>query len=526
MLFHKRWTAPLTYKPIVLLCFLTSRDLDSHIDLFVHVISACCWLVLANNSNSSRMSSVISEVNKEQAEACASRGLRALAEGDFETAARLLAKAQRLHDLGPSVSASLAEARARLGGGSAGDSPMPSPTSPPSARSSGTTAGAAAPSSAGGSAGDGLRFRGTPSAGSSGAAAPASSGAASAGGSAAAAAAAARRAAQRGSGGGGSGATASAASGGASTRPYTPEQAAFVRKLKGAKDFYELLGVPRDADEDTIKRAYKKIALKIHPDKNTAPGAEEAFKRLANSQTVLLDPQARAHHDRYGEVGPAGSGGGGGGAGAPSPFHQGRGGHPFHFHGGGGDIDPSEIFNMFFQGGFNGMPQGGGVFRGPGGAAFRTGAMPGMRPRGAAPAQNQQNDQGISLRHLMSFLPMIIFLLFQFINLPTNPEPNVSSLWQPSQTQSHQFRVETSLRDTKDADNGLPYFVTRNVREHFNFQSGLRRSIEEEVLRDYSEKFRNSCRTEKRCEKLKRYFPAEYAHLFPSEGGEGGSTSL
>jgi hypothetical protein len=180
---------------------------------------------------------------------------------------------------------------------------------------------------------------------------------------------------------------------------------------------------------------------------------------------------------------------------------------------------------MFFQGGFNGMPQGGGVFRGPGGAAFRTGAMPGMRPRGAAPAQNQQNDQGISLRHLMSFLPMIIFLLFQFINLPTNPEPTVSSLWHLSQTESHQIRFETRERDTVDAENGLPYFVLRNVREHFSFQPGLRKRIEEEVLSGYREKYRNLCRFEKRCENLKKYFPTEYAY-FPSEGGEGGSTSL
>lgn len=52
----------------------------------------------------------------------------------------------------------------------------------------------------------------------------------------------------------------------------------FLHRIKRCKDFYEILGVQKDASEDELKRSYRKLALKFHPDKNHAPGATEAFK--------------------------------------------------------------------------------------------------------------------------------------------------------------------------------------------------------------------------------------------------------
>ncbi|MER8014062.1 J domain-containing protein [Streptomyces griseoluteus] len=68
-----------------------------------------------------------------------------------------------------------------------------------------------------------------------------------------------------------------------------------------ARDFYEVLGVPRDADRDEIQRAYRKLARTYHPDVNKDPAAEERFKEVNEAFSVLSDPDQRARYDRFGE---------------------------------------------------------------------------------------------------------------------------------------------------------------------------------------------------------------------------------
>jgi molecular chaperone DnaJ len=67
-------------------------------------------------------------------------------------------------------------------------------------------------------------------------------------------------------------------------------------------DLYELLGVPRDADADTIKRAYRRLARQLHPDVNPDPATQERFKEVSRAYEVLSDPQKRAAYDRGGDV--------------------------------------------------------------------------------------------------------------------------------------------------------------------------------------------------------------------------------
>ncbi len=73
-------------------------------------------------------------------------------------------------------------------------------------------------------------------------------------------------------------------------------------------DYYELLGVSRDADADTLKRAYRRLARQYHPDVNKDPGAEDRFKEIGRAYEVLSDPQARARYDQFGEAGLGGAG--------------------------------------------------------------------------------------------------------------------------------------------------------------------------------------------------------------------------
>lgn len=72
------------------------------------------------------------------------------------------------------------------------------------------------------------------------------------------------------------------------------------------RDFYEVLGVPRDADEKQIKDAFRQLALKYHPDRNKKPDAEEKFKEIAGAYAVLSDPKKRAQYDSGGFAGVAG----------------------------------------------------------------------------------------------------------------------------------------------------------------------------------------------------------------------------
>jgi len=123
------------------------------------------------------------------------------------------------------------------------------------------------------------------------------------------------------------------------------------QKKAARKDYYKILGVPKDADENQIKKAYKKAALQWHPDKNceseeSKKKAEKMFKDIGEAYAVLSDAQKRRRYDL---------------------------GEDLETEGGMGDVDVSQIFSMFFGGGRGGMggtggsPFGGGHFHGGGG---------------------------------------------------------------------------------------------------------------------------------------------------------------
>jgi molecular chaperone DnaJ len=75
-----------------------------------------------------------------------------------------------------------------------------------------------------------------------------------------------------------------------------------------AGDYYEILGVSRDAGKDDIKRAYRRMARQYHPDVNKQPGAEDRFKEINRAYEVLSEPETRARYDRFGEAGVSGAG--------------------------------------------------------------------------------------------------------------------------------------------------------------------------------------------------------------------------
>ncbi|XP_046576033.1 dnaJ homolog subfamily B member 4-like [Haliotis rubra] len=135
------------------------------------------------------------------------------------------------------------------------------------------------------------------------------------------------------------------------------------------KDYYKILNVAKGASDEDIKKGYRKMALKYHPDKNKSPGAEEKFKEIAEAYEVLSDPKKKEIYDKYGEEGlKGGMHSGGTSAGQGGTYH-------YSFHG-----NPHETFRMFFgdenpfgsffSSGFGGSsmrPPGFGHHFGPGG---------------------------------------------------------------------------------------------------------------------------------------------------------------
>ena len=69
------------------------------------------------------------------------------------------------------------------------------------------------------------------------------------------------------------------------------------------KDYYEVLGVPKDSSEKDLKGAYRKLAMKYHPDRSEEPDAEEKFKELSEAYAVLSDPEKRQKYDQFGHAG-------------------------------------------------------------------------------------------------------------------------------------------------------------------------------------------------------------------------------
>lgn len=118
-------------------------------------------------------------------------------------------------------------------------------------------------------------------------------------------------------------------------------QEAIKKVTRCGDDYYKILGVAKDASDDDIKKSYRKLALRLHPDKCKEDGAEEAFKKVGEAFSVLSDKEKRNIYDQVGVEGLKGGGGGGPGM----------------------NINPEDIFEAFFGG-----RMGPGGF--PGGATF------------------------------------------------------------------------------------------------------------------------------------------------------------
>ncbi|EFW20030.1 hypothetical protein D8B26_003500 [Coccidioides posadasii str. Silveira] len=286
-------------------------------------------------------------------------------------------------------------------------------------------------------------------------------------------------------------------------RKYTPEQKAAVLRVRkcSATAFYEILAIERTATDSEIKKAYRKLSLLTHPDKNGYDGADEAFKMVSRAFQILSDSDKKAKYDKFGGD-PENRFSGGGSGPSASPF-GGFGGFPqgrTHMYE--DEISPEELFNRFFGGGFGGGfgPFGGGIFdAGPsfvfnmgGGPGIRVHQFGGPRPRRRPREANQQSETASAggLSSLSQFLPLLILFLF----------PLLSSLFSSSTPSGPSFRFDSASpphtlhRTTPKLK--LNYFL--NPTEVEDYSARKLRQLDQKVEVDYVSNLRYECENEVR----------------------------
>ncbi|KAG5855480.1 dnaJ homolog subfamily B member 12-like [Anguilla anguilla] len=238
-------------------------------------------------------------------------------------------------------------------------------------------------------------------------------------------------------------------------KSYTSDQLESVKRIKQCKDYYEILGVDKDASEDDLKRAYRKLALKFHPDKNHAPGATEAFKAIGNAYAVLGNTDKRRQYDHVGEK-------------KAHPSGDDRMNDDFE-----ADISPEDLFNMFFGGGFPSSN-----------VHMYSNSRMQYTYRQRPERRQQQRDGGLAL--FVQLMPVLILVIVSALSQLMVSSPPYSLSLRPSAGHTHKRLTET-LR--------VPYYVGDQFTKEYN---GINlKNVERSIEDDYISVLRNNCWKEK-----------------------------
>lgn len=242
-------------------------------------------------------------------------------------------------------------------------------------------------------------------------------------------------------------------------REYTAEQLEVVRQVKKhTRDYYQILGLEKDCTVEDVRKAYRKLSLKVHPDKNKAPGAEDAFKAVSKAFQCLSDAESRKRYDLVGSDEPVTHHRRASTARAYNGFYE-------------DDFDPDEIFRNFFFGGM--APATTRQFGQFGTFHFRTGGMH---------AHAAQNSGGSTVRMLIQLLPVLLLLLLNFL-------PSSEPVYSLSRSYPYEHKFQTPR--------GVAYYVKMsNFEEQYPHQSTERATLERHVERDYYSIITQNCRVE------------------------------
>ncbi|XP_029376085.1 dnaJ homolog subfamily C member 18 [Echeneis naucrates] len=259
-------------------------------------------------------------------------------------------------------------------------------------------------------------------------------------------------------------------------KTYTEDQRQGVLRIKNCKDFYEILGVPKNASDEDLKKAYRKLALKFHPDKNFAPGATDAFKAIGNAYAVLSNADKRQQYDQYGDQSPN----------TTQPSSHSRHGHYRSFHRDfEADISPEELFNIFFGGRF---PTGNVHVYTNQGASYSQFYQPRRRrayERREEVVEDNQSQHN-TFTALLQLLPVLVLILISVFTQMMATTPPYSLFYKPA------MGLVVS-RETQHM--GVPYYVDKSFEKEY--RGAALEELEKSIESDYIEHLQSSCWKEK-----------------------------
>ncbi|KAI3703371.1 hypothetical protein L1987_73396 [Smallanthus sonchifolius] len=263
---------------------------------------------------------------------------------------------------------------------------------------------------------------------------------------------------------------------------YTEEHVQLVRKIKRDMDYYEILGVGKSCSVEEIKKAYRKLSLKVHPDKNKAPGSEEAFKKVSKAFKCLSDEGSRRQYDQTGVA-------------EGDEYSQQynvrrrrrRTGHSVFED----DFDADEIFTSFFGQG----------------DMFRTAQM--YRTRRAAGGRAREDtggsETGPNMMLLLQLLPFLLIILLASFPFSV-PEYSLQRSY------TYQFS-----RMTKEY--GVEFYVkSSDFDQKYPVGTPARGNIENSVIKDYKNMLWRYCHVELQRRSWSRNLPTPHCDKLESLG--------
>ncbi|XP_051871001.1 dnaJ homolog subfamily C member 18-like [Pristis pectinata] len=252
-------------------------------------------------------------------------------------------------------------------------------------------------------------------------------------------------------------------------KSYTQEQFEGVQRIKRCKNYYEILGVDRSADEEDLKKSYRKLALKFHPDKNCAPGATDAFKAIGNAYAILSNPEKRKQYDQRREESTT----------IRSPCAN----SSSYYREFEADITPEDVFNMFFGGRF---PTGNIHAYTNGGATYTHIYRRRRHMNERAEEEEQENRIQGTYSAFVQLLPIFILVLVSLVAQLMVTNPPYSLHYKPSL--GHILSRETEhLKVT--------YFVDKGFEKEYRGKA--LQNVETGVENDYIDHLQKSCWKEK-----------------------------